>query len=505
MVLDIVANQIVEQLEAEKMVKNVHCMNLKPQKKKSSFINLTTSASSSICILGDFNAKHSSWWNGQNTDEAGKTLFDFASVNGLTQLVTGATRCPHLSSAAQLDLIFVNDISRVNSCQVLPQLSDHCPTLFSFAQQHQQHSAFNRSFMDYEKTDWNGLNNFLDELDWTPVLSATDPDQALGQWYRILSDAMQKFVPEKRIKVRPSNRPWYSPTLCRIRRQRDRLYQRFKKLPADHRLSVCYRRVRNWYVAELRNAEKCYYRNISSQLSKGNLLNNAHKWWSIAKKSCGLQTSDSLPPLRSQGQACLTALEKATCLNSTFAEQCSAPTVSGCRPVQQKRMSGPGDQATFSFQAIAPEDVFKRLSTLNVWKAPRIDGVCHRLLKNCAQALSSSLCHIFNISLQTGVFPKTGKTALIQPIFKNKGERSDARNYRPIALLPSVSKVFEYFAHKQLLDYCLEAGVIPDEQFGFLPKRSTVLQLLSVLEDIDSALDERKEVHACFFGYLEGI
>ena len=96
----------------------------------------------------------------------------------------------------------------------------------------------------------------------------------------------------------------------------------------------------------------------------------------------------------------------------------------------------------FFFQAVAPEDVLKHLSTFNVWKAPGIDGICHRLLKNCAQVLSSSLCHIFNISLQTGVFPKTWKTALIQPIFKNKGKRSDARNYRPIALLPSVSKVF---------------------------------------------------------------
>ena len=208
---------------------------------------------------------------------------------------------------------------------------------------------------------------------------------------------MKLFVPEKQVRTRPSNRPWYSPTLCRIRRQRDRLYQCSKKLPADHRLSVCYRRVRNWYVTERRNTEKCYYRNISSQLSKGNLLNDAHKWWSIAKKSCGLQTSDSLPPLHSQGQACLTALEKATCLNSTFAGKSSAPTVSGCGPEQQKRMSGPGDEATFSFQAIlpiAPENVFKRLPTLNVWKAPGIGGICHRLVKNCAQALSSSLCRI---------------------------------------------------------------------------------------------------------------
>ena len=54
-------------------------------------------------------------------------------------------------------------------------------------------------------------------------------------------------------------------------------------------------------------------------------------------------------------------------------------------------MSGPGDGATFSFQAIAPEDVFKRLSTLNVRKAPGIDGICHCLLKNCAQALDGQV------------------------------------------------------------------------------------------------------------------
>ena len=54
--------------------------------------------------------------------------------------------------------------------------------------------------------------------------------------------------------------------------------------------------------------------------------------------------------------------------------------------------------------------------------------------------------------------------------------------------------MFEYFVHKQLLDYCLKAGAIPDERFGFLPQRSTVWQLLFVLEDIDS------KVHACFLG-----
>ena len=110
------------------------------------------------------------------------------------------------------------------------------------------------------------------------------------------------------------------------------------------------------------------------------------------------------------------------------------------------------------------------------------------------------LCHIFNLSLKTGVFPQIWKTASVQPIFKNKGERTDPKNYRPIALLPSISKVFEHFVQKQLLDYCLTNAIIPDEQFGFLPKRSTVWQLLTVLEDIHRALDDgvNVHVHACF-------
>ena len=102
-----------------------------------------------------------------------------------------------------------------------------------------------------------------------------------------------------------------------------------------------------------------------------------------------------------------------------------------------------------------------------------------------------SLDTLFNLSLRTGSFLEIGKLhGLSRFTKKKKGERSDPQNYRPIALLPSVSKVFEHFVHKQLLNYSLKQDVIPYEQFGFLPKRSTLWQLLSVLEDIQCAMDE---------------
>ena len=227
---------------------------------------------------------------------------------------------------------------------------------------------------------------------------------------------MKLFVPEKQVRTRPSNRPWYSSRLCRIRRQRDRLFNRSKKLPASHRLSLAYRQVRNWYVAELSSAERAFYREVSSQLSMKNLSRNANKWWSIAKKSCGLTSTATIPTLSRNGQVYLTAMEKAACLNRAFAEQCSAPAAP-VRPAQSIQDC----QVVFSFDELEPLAVLKFLSALNVWKAPGVDGVCHHLLKNCASALAGPLCHIFNLSLKTGVFPQIWKTASVQPSFKNKG------------------------------------------------------------------------------------
>ena len=105
-------------------------------------------------------------------------------------------------------------------------------------------------------------------------------------------------------------------------------------------------------------------------------------------------------------------MEKAACLNCAFAEQCSAPAA----PVHPAK-SSQHCEVHFSFDELEPLADLKFLSALNGWKAPGIDGVCHHLLENCASALAGPLCHIFNLSLKTGVFPQIWKTASVQPIF----------------------------------------------------------------------------------------
>ena len=85
-------------------------------------------------------------------------------------------------------------------------------------------------------------------------------------------------------------------------------------------------------------------------------------------------------------------------------------------------------------------DICKCLSSLNVRKASGLDEISQRLLRDCASGLAESLCHVFNLSLRTGVFPRLWKSAVVQPVPKPKSDRSSPKGYQPITLLSCVAK-----------------------------------------------------------------
>ena len=88
------------------------------------------------------------------------------------------------------------------------------------------------------------------------------------------------------------------------------------------------------------------------------------------------------------------------------------------------------------------ETVLTSLEQLDINKATGSDGIPERLLKETPDQIVPSLTMLFSKSLRLGVFPGDWKLANIVPIFK-KGKRDVAANYRPISLLPVISKVPE--------------------------------------------------------------
>ena len=88
--------------------------------------------------------------------------------------------------------------------------------------------------------------------------------------------------------------------------------------------------------------------------------------------------------------------------------------------------------------------------------------------------------------LKSGHFPSELKISRVKPLFK-KGDPSEFSNYRPISLLPSFSKIFEYVIFYQLFDYMCENNLLTIEQFGFRRGHST--ELAAIYIDLSKAFD----------------
>ena len=92
------------------------------------------------------------------------------------------------------------------------------------------------------------------------------------------------------------------------------------------------------------------------------------------------------------------------------------------------------------------EDVSELLHNLNPAKSTGLDGVSAIMLKSTAPSITASLTKLFNMSIATGCFPREWKCARITPIFKSS-DPSLPKNYRPISILPIVSKLLERHVH----------------------------------------------------------
>ena len=116
------------------------------------------------------------------------------------------------------------------------------------------------------------------------------------------------------------------------------------------------------------------------------------------------------------------------------------------------------------------------------------DGISTKLLKVIAPVIIKPLTLLINQVLNTGTFPDKLKIAKVIPIFK-KGDPSLFENYRPISLLPAISKVLEKIIALQLSSYFEKNKLLFDNQYGFRPKHSTEHAALELIDRITPKMD----------------
>ena len=115
----------------------------------------------------------------------------------------------------------------------------------------------------------------------------------------------------------------------------------------------------------------------------------------------------------------------------------------------------------FSFSSINCSIVFLHLNKLCRSKATGLDDISSKIIRECADLISVSLCDLFNKSLVSGIFPDDWKCARVTPLFKHtQGESSDLNYYRPISVISIIAKVFERIIYDQLNNFLTNKDII---------------------------------------------
>ena len=144
---------------------------------------------------------------------------------------------------------------------------------------------------------------------------------------------------------------------------------------------------------------------------------------------------------------------------------------------------------SFKFSQISEEDMHKYLINLSPNKASGIDNLSGKFLKDRADVLALPISQFCNLSISLSTFPQHCKIAKLKPQYK-KQSCTEPKNFRPISLLPLLSKLIEKTIHDQVQNYCNENNIFFSFQSGFRGKHSTDTCLTYLHDKILKGLDE---------------
>lgn len=146
---------------------------------------------------------------------------------------------------------------------------------------------------------------------------------------------------------------------------------------------------------------------------------------------------------------------------------------------------------------ITPEGVKKLIKNLKNKKSVGYDYISTKVIKYCSNELAGPLSHIINLSISNGVFPKKLKLTVVKPLYK-KGTKDNYENYRPIALISVIAKIFESYINETLYSFFEKYNVFREEQFGFRKDRSTSLTIYHLMRMVSECLNDGMPVISIF-------
>ncbi len=382
---------------------------------------------------------------------------------------------------------------------LVKKFSDHQPYFTVLNKIHIKEPPL--KYVTVTKNTPEAINNFKTEisnlLNENILNSRLDQDPNVN--YNILSDLIQeaknKHMPTKTVKYnkyKHKKSPWITFGIINSINYRDDLYTKFKKANPDSPIHETYKINLKTYnkilKKSIRLAQIMYYEKVF-QKYQSDIKNT---WKTINTILDRTKKKKTFPLIFKDNEKIITnKIDIANRFNTFYAD--IGPQLA--QKIVMPKGKSFKDYLTvkhnlaFKFENVDDEAIKKIISSLKSKTSFGWDGISTKLLKSIQDILSGSLTIIINQMLNTGIFPDKLKLAKVSPIYKKEDETLFT-NYRPISLLPAISKVFEKVIFKQLYHFFQSNNLFYNSQYGFRSKHSTEFAALEVVDRIVTSMDE---------------
>ena len=418
-------------------------------------------------LLGDFNVESL-----KRNSVIMQPVKIFLKECGLRQLITKGTRLtPH--GATCIDWI-ISDSDYINSAGVLGDLlSDHFPV---FCVRKKDREKIVREW----KKKFNRLIfcNLLMDIDWNMYDNEKDVNIMWNMLESKMNEILSVMCPTKRVYIRSHKSPWITQEIIKYINDRTKFTKLFRKTGSPHFFELC-KYLRNKVTTLVRKAKAVY---IQENLHRNR--ENPKKFWRLLRttfygeKNCSTEMIFKDP----QTHETIAREDAPNFLNEYFVNIGTNLN----EPVSNS-VEGPL-LYRHTFEDITLREVTKLINDIDTSKDSCLEGISSEILKSALQSIPDKLLLLFERSLKSGVFPRKWARGFVN-ILPKSGDLTNPGNWRPITQTCIPAKLLEKVIQTRLLKILLQNGRISDEQYGFVPERSTQLAVMELTNDLYHAMN----------------
>ena len=326
------------------------------------------------------------------------------------------------------------------------------------------------------------LSVSLQAKEWDTVYHCNNPDIAYEKLISEITSSIRTALPVKSItRSKMDQKAWLTKGLSMSIKRKNKLYQKYVKNPTIENKNK-YAIYRNKLTQLIRKSKTNHYSDLI-QASKG----DSKKSWKVINSVLHKDKNTSVLP--DLGNA--TNVVLANDFNNHFASigENLSEKINQPQGTSFKQYLTGNYMDSFYLKPTNRDEIFNIIMAMKNSNSAGQDEISSKILKSIANEIVEPLAHCINLSLLTGIVPRNAKIAKIIPIYKS-GDKNEKNNYRPISILPTISKVLERVVYSRLSDYLTKHNILTPSQYGFRKKSTTAMAMLDLLEQVNHIIDK---------------